>query len=69
MIFRAIRWDARYRPTVAFSRSLKRLRQFLAENPGYRHIPAAEWQVAVNQWARTGGQPNIVIDIDKEAEK
>lgn len=61
--FHAILPDGRYRPTLVRSRSLKTLRQWLSDNPRAYYVSVKELDALRREWARTGGQPHVVIEI------
>lgn len=66
--YTAIKYSGGHRPIMAQSSSSKRLYAWLRENGG-QYIGATELRGLRRKWRDSGGQPSVVIDLDKEVTK
>ena len=60
--YRAIKTQGNNRPVVAVSSSRAALSIWVRENKG-QHITAKEYDYLRRQWAKSGGMPNVVVEV------
>jgi hypothetical protein len=66
--FSALKYSGAHRPTLAQTSSWHRLCAWIEENGG-QYITAAELRRLRKVWRDSGGQPSVVLDLDKKVTK